>query len=315
MTGGPRKPISPFFIVAVDRSGTTLLSSMLDTHSKIAIPYESKFITEMMADGRAKIEYSQPEKVRQLVAGILESPYVAQWDRKLQIEDLDLGSCRDFPSTVEAIYQAYALKRGKTIWGDKDPLYAGEVDVLYRLFPQARFVFLVRDGRDVASSILQRWWGPLDFINCIRYWERLVILGHKMLSMLPSDSVHYLRYEDLVSDPEGEIRSLCHFLGISYEKKMVTEYATSAFSKIGERRQKSHHRMLGEPINSARAYLWKTHMSRCDQAIAYEIAGPLFDLFGYESGHRRCALKPLRKVYHWLLQSFRRRIGGFPQGN
>ena len=295
----------PIFIIAVDRSGTTLLNLMLDTHPDIAMPYESKFITDFYRNGTYQIDYTNNEELTRMLENILTGRYVSRWDEALTLNDIDRSKCTNFPSTITAIYMAYARKKGKGIWGDKDPYYVCDVDILYKLFPHAKFIFLVRDGRDVALSIKEQWWGPNDFVNCLKYWEKMVLLSSKMLAMLPVKDVYHLRYEDLVLNPEQELRRVCSFLGVGYVANMSSGFSANAKLKVGVNRLKGQHSRLLEKPGKEHLYKWKRSLSKCDQAIAYEIAGKTLSVFGYEPGCKRHPLKIVRKIYHFLTEFYR----------
>ena len=140
----------PVFIVGVARSGTTLLHLMLDAHSRLAIPYESHFIHEIYKKIDSFGDLTQKGNRIELVEQILSEPFVAHWDKPVRLEDIDLDACTSLGASVDQIFSAYARASGKDIWGDKTPSL-GDIDVLYELFPNGRFIHIIRDGRDVAS--------------------------------------------------------------------------------------------------------------------------------------------------------------------
>ncbi|NRB40050.1 MAG: sulfotransferase [Pseudomonadales bacterium] len=146
----------PVFLVGVDWSGTTLLSLILGSHSKIAIPYESKFITAYFRKNIAIEGFTDDAERRSVANSILAEPYVKDWGAELTVDDVDLTLCNDLSSTISTIYETYAVKKGKVIWGDKDPAYTTDIDILNKLFPDAKYIHIVRDGRDVALSIVKQ---------------------------------------------------------------------------------------------------------------------------------------------------------------
>lgn len=288
----------PVFVVGVERSGTTLLSMMLDRHSEIAIPYESKFITDYYRDPSIRDSFARLEARRELVARILSEPYVAAWDCKICVQDIDLTRCSDLASTVASIYGAYARRRGKRIWGDKDPYYAVDIDILNELFPGARYVHILRDGRDVAMSTVRQWWGPNDFISAIRHWRETVRLSEKMLRMLPAHRSIEVRYEDLVVRPEPVLQDICSLLEVSFEPPMASDFSRDAERKVGTERLQRHHAELRRPPGRHHVARWKRELPAADQAIAWEIAGTMLEAKGYERGCTRHWAKPLRRLYH-----------------
>ncbi len=298
---------SPIFIIGVDRSGTTLLSLILDSHSRIAIPYESHFITKYYRNREKFGDLKKEENRVRLVKNILSESYVKQWDKKLNLEDIDLDKCLTLEATIDEVFSAYARLHGKDIWGDKTPSYTPEIHIINRMFPQCKFVHIMRDGRDVALSLVKQWWGPNDFISAMRYWEKTLSCTRKMLRMLPDDKFIELKYEDLLENPETEIRKILSFLQLEYEPEMMKKYQQKAGLKVGKRIEK-HHINLKQSLIKDNAYKWKRNLSSADQAIAYEIAGELLEELGYERGVTNHPLKLIRKAYHRISESYKWRI-------
>lgn len=286
---------SPIFIVGVDRSGTTLLNMMLHTHSKIAMPYESKFFVRYYLNRDAFGDLSQPEARQNLIRTILNEPSVKAWDVQLREKDIDSCSCNTVENTINTVYSAYAESKGALRWGDKTPAYVENLHILNAMFPECSFIHLVRDGRDVANSIIPQWWGPDDFTTAIRTWEKRVSCARKMLAMLPSHRFIELRFEDLVGDPSRELKKICQFLNISYEKDMLIAYGHNADNMVGSRIDSIHKNLKSRPM-VAHTYKWKKNLSPADQAIAYEIAGRTLSQLGYDDGIKHCSWKLLGEI-------------------
>jgi len=298
---------SPIFIIGVDRSGTTLLSLILDSHSHIAIPFESHFITKYYKD-KAKFGDLNKEKNRLfLVKSILSEFYVKQWDKKIEIEDINLDNCSSLEKTIYEIFSVYAKLHGKDIWGDKTPEYTSEIHIINKMFPNCKFIHIIRDGRDVALSLVKQWWGANDFISAIKYWEKTLSCARKMLRMLPNERYIELKYENLLTNPENEIKRILSFLRLDFEPEMMEKYRQKAGLKVGERIKK-HHVNLTQNLIRENAYKWKQKLSPADQAIAYEIAGDLIEELGYDKGVVSHPFKLFRKAYHRISESYHWRI-------
>jgi hypothetical protein len=292
---------SPLFVVGVDRSGTTLLSLMLDSHSRLAIPYESHFFVPFYQKQDTFGDLASRECRARLVEEILAEPYVQQWDGTPAIEDVDLDKCGSLSGAINEVYSAYARRRGKDLWGDKTPAYTGHVHILDRLFPDARYVHIIRDGRDVALSITQQWWGIKDFASALGYWRQLVETARGFLRTLPAERFVELRFEDLVADPERELRRIAALLRVDFEPTMIDGYRANASQKVGKRIDQQHVHLKRAP-STDQCYKWKASLPEADRAIAHEIAGSLFRDLGYASGVADHRLK--------MLGTAIRRIGG-----
>lgn len=298
----------PFiFIVGAPRSGTTLLSSMLNSHSKIAIPYESNFMVHCYNKYGLTPDLTNGSDLEALVEEILSGYFVSKWEPTIRKEDLDFDKCRDLPGLINEIYRCYAKKKGKLIWGDKTPGYTPDIRVLNKIFPHAKYIHIVRDGRDVALSLIQKNWGPSNFPIAIRFWREMVTLCHVQLSMLPSDRYIELRFEDLIKEPEDNLRAICSLLGIDYEEKMISDYS-SEFSTLPDSVKTIHGNLQGRP-SEEQCFKWKNVLDGPDQAIAYEIAGDLLDRQGYDVSVKRHKLKIVKVLYHRVKESIAWRRG------
>jgi hypothetical protein len=233
---------------------------------------------------------------------------VKRWDYCPSLEEIDLSTSQSLPEVIAAVYAAYAGHFGKRIYGDKTPSYIVDLHVLNAMFPAAKFIHLIRDGRDVALSVIRQFWGPNDLISALRQWSCQVSCARKMLCMLPEERWLELRFEDLVAHPEAELRRITTLLGIEFEPAMISGYRDKAEHKVGDRINR-HHTHLSKSPSESQAYKWRQTLSSADQAIAEEIAGPLLAELGYPPGVRRHPLKIPRQLYHRLREAYAWRIG------
>jgi Sulfotransferase family len=301
--------LNPVFVLGAARSGTTLLSLMLDSHSRLAIPYESHFFLKYHAAGESLGDFRQLETRRRVVSQILNEPYVRDWDAPVSPGQVNLDACNSLPDCINQIYLAYAKHFGKDRWGDKTPRYTGNAHVLNAMFPQAMFIHLIRDGRDVALSIVEQWWGPSDWCEALQQWTALVACTRKMLAMLPADRVLELRFEDLVREPEKMIRQATAFLDLTFEPAMLDAYRSEAAAKVGSRISR-HHASVQSAPDIKHLEKWRRRLSRVDQSIASKIAGPLLAELEYPTGAETHWLRPLRIWQRTLAQGIFRRWRG-----
>src|SRR5262249_44051088 len=133
---------------------------------------------------------------------------------------------------LRAFYQIYAARFGKSRWGDKTPLYSRQMPEISGLLPEARFVHLIRDGRDVALSLKKVWFAPgQDMRTLAEYWSNLIQQTRAFGQQCP----HYLeiRYEQLVRHPADELQRICDFLEIEYDSRMQ-QYHELAANRLAE---------------------------------------------------------------------------------
>lgn len=299
-------PDSPIFLIGVARSGTTLLSLMLDSHSRIAIPYESHFFVSYYQKYKVG-NLDGKDEVLLLAKQILAEPPLRRWDLTIQPEELELENCTNLPSVIGAIFRTYAKKCGKEIWGDKSPPYTQYVYILEKMFPTARYIHLIRDGRDVALSLMGKSWGPGDFISSMEYWARNISCARRMLYMLPEDRFLEVRFEQLVAEPETEMKRITEFLGVEFEPEMINAYTQKASKKVGTLIDSIHPHLKKAP-SSDQAFKWKHQLKPADQALAYEIAGSELEELGYEPGITHARLNTFRKCYHLIKGGTKRKF-------
>lgn len=232
----PRTPHNPYaFVVGAPRSGTRLLGRLVDAHPDVAVIHEARFVpgwfrhrrgltpdglvTPELVEKLARFERFeqlevQVEQLHQVVAGREEMPYSA---------------------FVTELFNLHGKALGKRLVADKSPRYVRNLPTLHELWPDAKFVHLVRDGRDVCLSVLS-WkkvtergelvanlptWEHDRTITVALWWERLVRLGREDGAPLGPALYHELRYEALVTDPSAECEALCEFLGVPYYEVML----------------------------------------------------------------------------------------------
>ena len=211
----------PLFIVACDRSGTTMLRLILDRGPDLAIPTESVILVDF-ANVRARYgSLAGDAEFDRLVHDVWRHPKVRAWG--LTSDPPGRGGLTGeaaYRRAIESPFAAYAAERGKPRWGDKTPLYVQHLDEVRRVFPDSRIVVLVRDGRDVALSLQTVPFGPGNIWGAARMWRSAVEAGERAAATWP-ESVLTVRYEDLVEAPERVTREVCGFAGIAYSSAML----------------------------------------------------------------------------------------------
>src|SRR5262249_51997802 len=119
----------------------------------------------------------------------------------------------------------------KPRWGDKTPYYAGHMHLIQSLLPEARFIHLIRDGRDVGLSVKDLWFGPNSLVEAAHWWAA----GIQRARQQAGDLRYYLeiQYEDLVARPESTLQRVCAFLDLPWHPGMLDCHQT-ATERIGE---------------------------------------------------------------------------------
>lgn len=273
----------PFF-VGRGRSGTTLLLAMFDSHSQMAIPYESHFAVRM---GLRRRRYERPGHfdLDRFTKDLITSDGLGAWglSKEAVAATLEETGPSSLGAALRSVYDLYARGNGKARYGEKSPGYVMHIPMLADLFPEARFVHIIRDGRNVALSYRESEWGTKDVAESAYYWERFVARGRQSGLQLGSQRYREVRYEELLEDSEGTVRELCDFLELDFEEDMLRYYerAEAVLDKIqGESFVKAHVNLSRPPTKGLRD--WRTQMSDEDVEIFEALAGDLLDDLGYE---------------------------------
>ncbi len=277
------------FIVGASRSGTTLLRLMLDAHPWIAIPAEAHFYQAVLA-----VDTTRPDWVDAVLAAIVGGH---TWpDYALDADAFErrvrASEPRGPADVVRTFYRMYAARFGKAGWGDKFPGNVPSMRGIARMLPEARFIHIIRDGRDVAASLREMWFRPGDsYDSCIEYWVETIRTARAEASA----GLAYLeiRYEALVRDPEAVLREVCAFLEIPFAPAMLA-YHGGARERLGEMRDWNFfgrhvprevllgiHDRTHRPPSGDRIGRWRSEVSAADVAAGRRIAGELLDELGY----------------------------------
>ncbi len=275
----------PFFLVGFQRSGTTMLRLMLNAHPDIGMPHDS---AELWSGYQAKLpgynDLRTPEDSRRMIEDLLAEPRIKAWQTELPKPMLLAQPLPDsFAGVMRRFHEAYLHAHGKRYWGDKNTGTLIELDRLNRLFPQCKFIHLLRDGRDCALSHLSKEYiyGYSNVLRCALEWREQVTLCRKMGAMLPAERFLELRYEDLLAEPERWLARICTFLGVAFSPAML-EYFKDVGSNVPDERR-SLWPMIDQPPMQSNTYKWKTKMSPTDRAVFERIAGALLCDCGYET--------------------------------
>jgi hypothetical protein len=271
------------FVVGCPRSGTTLLQRLLDAHPQLAVINETLWITR---------EAKRPV-TPELVSRLFENRRFQRLELpRGQVEQLLQGNGSVlYARFVSGVFDLYGRSQGKRLVGDKSPGYVRKIPMLRALFPEAKFVHLIRDGREVWLSVAG-WkkgersagrfatWKADPLATTALWWERSVRLGREAGASLGPSLYREVRYDDLVQDPERECHALCAFLGLDYDDAMLRFHEGRARYEPGLPTK----RAWLPPLPGVRD--WGAEMPAGDVERFEATAGELLDELGYPRLHR-----------------------------
>ncbi|NUW30371.1 sulfotransferase [Nonomuraea sp. SMC257] len=275
----------PVFVVGCPRSGTTMLQLMLHSHPRMAVPPETRYVVPVYQRRR---EFGDMRLAQRRAA-------LAEWiatDRTTKFKELKIDKdefvreCVEGPGSLGSVigttFRMYAERFGKPRWGDKRPSYVKQVDILLRIFPDAQFIHLIRDGRDCVSSLKEMPWYTHNSFHAISTWAEAMDAGVKLRRTMPADSYYELRYEDLTDDPSTELKKLCLFLEEDFDPAMVSprEAAQVAVPVHKVWHSNTHGEVLRTRVGSWTGRLEGWEISLAEQALGDRLVANGYELSG-----------------------------------
>ncbi len=280
------------FVIGSPRSGTTLLRFMLDAHPLLAIPPETGFLP-------LQIPFWLSSHIQKRLFYLSLCRRHSGWNdfglsRKEFWKALETLSPFTVSDGLRTFYRLYAEKLRKPYWGDKTPSYTLHLPEIRQLLPEARFIHLIRDGRDAMISLRQQWFSPgASVVTQAEFWVNHV--GTARRNGLNQIDYLEIRFEKLILEPHLQLRRICDFLNLQFNDSML-DYQHHASQRIQEHQGRSNlfgHQWLSpaqrrqqqvrttQPLNEKLIEQWRTVLSAQEQQQFWNIAGDLLSELEY----------------------------------
>jgi len=276
-----------FFIIGRPRTGTTLLRSLFDAHPNVQIPWECQFVLNLYPK-YGNLELWNLETLERFYTDLLDQWQFSAWNidhKKLKSELLQCEGENSYASICQLVYLnhiSFYTKETIQLIGDKNHGYTIYTQRLKKLFPEAKFVYILRDYRDNFESVRK-----VDFempiVSLVVYkWKYFYKKALRASKKYP-ESFYFIRYEDLVTEPEIQFQKLCDFLDIPYIPEVFDFYKMKekAEGKYPADILEKHHKSLFNPVNKSRMGLWEKTMTKRQIRIADHVAGKYAAQAGY----------------------------------
>ena len=183
----------------------------------------------------------------------------------------------------------FLRKKSKKIFCEKSPQHLKHINEISLLYPDAKFIYMLRDGRDTVSSMLKMPWRSPSLIENIESWLRYIKLGEAAQRHFPSDRLLSLRYEDLLLEPEKSLRLVCDFIGVEYEDSLLSDSNSESIFANWEADWKHK---ASQEIDPSRIGVWREELDPDAAAIVNNLLGSSLERLGYRlSGESRHKLK------------------------
>ena len=283
---------TPVFIVACPRSGTTKLASLLNRHSLVAAATETHFFNHVAKlscfDAKGKLKLS-PDNLARFFA----EPRVLDFLAVAQLSEAELRAAMfssgkpelERKQVFDIMMQLVLAARQKQIFCEKTPQHLQNLNEILALYPQAKFIHLIRDGRDVVNSLIKMPWRPPGLINNARFWLRYIKLGEAAERHIPASNLATYKYEDLLLEPETTLKSICEFIGISYEPNIL---GSSSSEPVFANWEAEWKHKASQELDPSRIGAWREEFSDDSAAIVNCFLAPTLKRLGYTvSGEHR----------------------------
>jgi hypothetical protein len=269
--------VRPVFIGGCHRSGTTLLGSMLGAHSDCLCVPESHFKVAALGAHLAR----DTTDASRVLRAISRDWRFRDWEVDIppaSVFEGELGG--SYVGLIEWIVIRYGERVGKPaprVWVDHTPSNVRHAATLLEVFPDARMIHIVRDGRAVAASLLPLDWGPNRIDRAARHWVEMVGHGLAAEARWGAARVVRVRYEDLVLEPHAALARLCAFLDLEYQARMLRAdgFRVPAYTR-------AQHRRVGTPPDPERVDGWRTALRPRQIEIFESVVGDFLRSLGYK---------------------------------
>lgn len=249
----------PIIIGGSGSSGSTLLVSILGRHPDVATGTELSLFNKRtfyeLSISDLKRRAEKIVRKGMCTDGWMLYPRINfekyGWTREEFVRLLHTSSSKK--EITDRFFDRYLDAKGKRIWAEKTPSNAYCFNAFRELYPDARFIHIYRDGRDVVTSFLKRGMTPY-FATMLWMYNTAHALRYKDLP-----EYYEIRYEDLVSDPENQIRKLCDFLNISFFDFMLDTNAGETEIRLDSWTKSPGAAIDGSSVGSAESFLNRFH--------------------------------------------------------
>ena len=271
----------PIFIIGTERSGSNLLRLILNSHPDLAIPHPPHLMRYLAPLGHTygDLRADGPRRALTRDALTIVHRHLVPWEHEIDAEAVVQTASPSVFGVVAAIYEQYRASAGKPRFGCKSTFMVAHVDDVVEDYPSARFVWLVRDPRDVAASAKESVFGPSEPCLAAELWDRQQALAAQAQDHLGMAAVHLLRYEDLVADPQRSVCELARFLEITPTESMLEFHTTPPAQDIS-RRARSWSR-LAEPISASAVGRHAAALDARERGEVEAVAAPMMRRLGY----------------------------------
>lgn len=279
----------PLFVIGCHRSGTTVLRRILNTHPEIWLAKETQYLAALdLTPG----DWHRPRPRAEMEAHVRwTQPFLAATGWSTLPDPSALPSSLTWADTYRWIcLQEQPSGRTLAYWGDNTPRYVSLVPELDRAFPDARYLHIVRDPRDVVRSARALWFGGNTSLTAAEEWIERVAAG-LAASSLVGDRIRLIRFEDLLREPQKTLASVAQFLGLPDRFDPNDTGSDAGHLARGQ----DHLSKVAEPLDPKVIGRYREALTPRQIAEIEQLCQPLLRALGYESERWHAAWSPTHR--------------------
>jgi hypothetical protein len=251
---------------------------MLGNHENLVVPPESLLFKMFWSFRGNYRDLSRLENQKELLKDMIASRIIGYWSPRPDFFNAaSLITKPGFGGVVEALILSYGTGKEIRRWGEKSPGHAFYWPQIKSCFPDARVIHIVRDGRDTALSFLKARMGPKTFYAAANYWVAYLRQMDRVRSGSSSSNFIEVRYEDLIENPERDLRKICVFLDIPYSGRMLKFHDNDSIYRTDSRNAEN----LQKPVITSNKEKWRSQMSREELREFESVADSYLLSYGY----------------------------------
>lgn len=283
-----------FFIIGRPRSGTTLLRTLFDAHPNIIVPHEFPIIIDL------SYKYA---KIINWDSNILKSFYTDLFDVKkiefnvinkeeLYNDLLKAEGAKKYSDIIKILFSNIKSdfnKKNILCFGDKNPYYSMYVKELSKIFPDAKFIHIIRDYRDQILSMIKKGLYDIPSVSILSYqWKRSLRMIRKVKRKSP-EKFYTVTYEEFVKNPESFLKEMYDFINIPFDESVLNYYKNEELYKTAEKHVqiKGIQDNIFNPINTKRLNAWRTELDVKSIKIADITVGKYAEMYGYDRIYKK----------------------------
>jgi len=261
---------APVMLIGQHRSGTTILGTLLRKYLKVNFGPESQFFFRKLRELPRYGDLDDDRNLRALIADIARERCfeLNQFGFSVDVDGtMSRLRERTYPGIIDTIFSDFAHHNGMERWGDKTPEYVLHLPELNRMFPDAQYIHIVRDGRDVALSNFDVFFGAKNTATAAAEWKRYIEATREFATSVPQCRFLEIRYEDVMTAPADVFMQMARFMGIVDESGSLEAYVADH---------------LPQDLKAGNFDKWKARMSVPQQRLYERVAGPWLAEYRYE---------------------------------